>query len=381
MKKALVLLVAGTLSTQAAQIHFALSPPGTDVAVGLSPSNEVPAVTNSSGSGNTIGGGIVFDTDTSILHVEVGYGSAAGFTDLTGEPVAMHIHSPAPAGQEAGILVNLLPYNIATNPAKGGFILGDIPYPTNSVPFLMSGSNYLNIHTVINPGGEIRGQLVQVVVTATNSPPSVTCPPGATAECGAAATATALVSDPDNDALTIEWKLNGASVQTNSLPAGGTSAGTNVVFSEVLSLGTNLIAITVTDSAGNSASCATTVRVVDTTPPVIETVSAKPSVIWPPNHKMVNVRVSAKVTDTCGTTTWKILSVSSNEAADAKGSGKTAPDWKITGAHTLQLRAERAGNGQGRIYTITIQATDQSGNTSEKTVRVSVPHDQSKKKK
>src|SRR5205814_1659181 len=157
-------------------------------------------------------------------------------------------------GQEAGVLVNLLPYNIATNPVKGGFILGDIPYPTNSVPFLMSGSNYLNIHTVLNPGGEIRGQLVQVVVTATNSPPSVTCPPGATAECGAAATVTALVSDPDNDALTIEWKLNGASVQTNSLPAGGTSAGTNVVFSEVLSLGTNLIAITVTDSAGNSAS-------------------------------------------------------------------------------------------------------------------------------
>src|SRR5439155_16901006 len=103
MKKALVLLVAGTLSTQAAQIHFALSPPGTDVAVGLSPSNEVPAVTNSSGSGNTIGGGIAFDTDTSIMHVEVGYGSAAGLTNLTGEPAAMHMHIQAPARHEAGV--------------------------------------------------------------------------------------------------------------------------------------------------------------------------------------------------------------------------------------------------------------------------------------
>src|SRR5580765_7546379 len=138
MKKLPVLFMAVALSTHAAQIQFALSPAGTDKAVGLSPLNEVPAVTNSTGSGNTISGGIVFDTDTSILHVEVGYGSAAGFTDLTGAAQSMHIHSPAPVGKNAGVLVSLLPYNISTNPPKGGFILGDIPYPTNSVPFLLS---------------------------------------------------------------------------------------------------------------------------------------------------------------------------------------------------------------------------------------------------
>src|SRR6266403_236204 len=87
MKRLLVLLVAATLSAQAAQIRFALSPPGTDVAVGLSPSNEVPIVTNSTGSGNIVGPGIVFDTDTSILSLSIGYGSDAGFTDLTGVPV------------------------------------------------------------------------------------------------------------------------------------------------------------------------------------------------------------------------------------------------------------------------------------------------------
>src|SRR5947208_12895011 len=123
MKKLFVLLVAGALSTHAAQLHFSLSPAGTDAAVGLSPSNEVPAVTNSIGSGNTIGNGIVFDTASSTLHLSVGYGSAAGFKDLTGVPTGMHIHSPAPVGQEAGVLIDLMPYNQpASNPATGGKI-------------------------------------------------------------------------------------------------------------------------------------------------------------------------------------------------------------------------------------------------------------------
>src|SRR5262245_49989738 len=109
MKNSIPLLLLATLSSQAALIHFDLSPPGTDVAVGLSPSNQVPAVNNSTGSGNTISGGIVLDTDSSMLQVAVGYGSAAGFTDLTGVPIAMHIHSAAPPGQNAGVLVDLAP--------------------------------------------------------------------------------------------------------------------------------------------------------------------------------------------------------------------------------------------------------------------------------
>jgi len=120
------------------------------------------------------------------------------------------------------------------------------------------------------------------------------------------------------------------------------------------------------------------VTVVDTTPPVIGAVSADPNVLWPPNHKMIAVKVHAVVTDTCGPATWKIIGVSSNEAVDARGSGHTSPDWKITGDHTLTLRAERSGTGSGRVYTITIQATDASGNIAQKTVTVSVPHDHSK---
>src|ERR1043166_1977117 len=377
MKQMFALIVATALSTHAAQIKFALSPPGTDVAVGLSPSNEVPVVTNSTGSGNTISTGIVLDTDTAILHVGIGYGSAGGFTDLTGEAVGMHVHGPASVGEEADVLVNLTPYNVpATNPALGGTIIGDVPFATNLFANLLAGSNYINIHTALNPGGEIRAQLIQVP----NGPPSITCPAASTNQCGALTTATATVSDPDGDALTVVWSVNGAAIQTNHVPAGTPSTPTNVTLSAKLALGTNAVTVTATDTAGNSSSCLTTITIVDTTPPVIESASATPNALWPPNHQLVAINVQARVTDTCGPATWKIIGVTSNEASDAKGSGKTAPDWQITGDHSLKLRAERSGKGSGRIYTIAIQAKDTSGNTASKTLTVTVPHDQSKKK-
>jgi CHRD domain len=377
MKKLFVLLVAGTVSAHAALIHFSLSPPGTDAAVGLSPSNEVPVVTNSTGSGNTIGNGIVFDTATSVLHVDVGYGSAAGFTDLTGVPTAMHIHSPAPPGQEAGVLIDLMPYNQpASNAATGGTIVGDIPYPPDSVSNLLAGLNYLNIHTATNSGGEIRGQLIQ----GPSLPPSVTCQGDSTVECGTSATITAVASTPDAIALTVVWTINGTGVQTNTIAEGSPPEGTNISFSSVLPLGTNAVVITVSDASSNSASCMTVITVVDTTPPVIGSVDATPNVLWPPNHKMRSVRVQAQVTDACGPATWKIISVSSNEEDKGKGKGHKETDWKITGDHTLNLRAARDGKGQGRVYTITIEATDLSGNTSRSTVTVTVPHDKGKGK-
>jgi hypothetical protein len=62
----------------------------------------------------------------------------------------------------------------------------------------------------------------------------------------------------------------------------------------------------------------------------------------------------------------KIISVSSNEPG---------ADWEITGPLTLNLRAERSGKSGDRVYTITVEARDQSGNVSTATVQVVVPHD------
>jgi hypothetical protein len=376
--KALSVLSLGlavSFSAQAALVKFQLSPPGTDTAVGLSPSNQVPAATSSTGSGGEISAGIIFDTDANFLQVAVGYGSAAGFTDLTGPAIAMHIHGPAGAGTNANVLVSLVPYNFpASDPAKGGVIFGNIPWPTNDTEALLAGLTYLNIHTTQFPNGEIRGQLIPF-----NEPPVVVCPPPTQVECGTASTLVTLLSDPEGDALTVVWVINNTPVETNTVPARAPGLPAMTSLTETLPLGTNVIEVMVIDTGNNVVSCSTAVVVVDTTPPVIVSASAHPSVLWPPNHKFVDVTVRACVTDTCGPTTWKIIGVTSNEPVNGHGDGDTSPDWIITGDHTVKLRAERSGHGEGRIYTITIQAMDAAGNLSaKKNVTVTVPKSRGK---
>jgi len=112
-----------------------------------------------------------------------------------------------------------------------------------------------------------------------------------------------------------------------------------------------------------------------TTPPTITDVSVNPTVLWPPNHKMVNVMVNYNATAECGGTTTSSLSVASNEPVNGIGDGNTSPDWVVLGPYDLELRAERAGTGTGRIYTITIFSKDTFGNTASQTVTVRVPHD------
>ena len=57
----------------------------------------------------------------------------------------------------------------------------------------------------------------------------------------------------------------------------------------------------------------------------------------------------------------RIVSVASNEPVNGAGDGNTAPDWEITGALTVNLRAERSGQGVGRLYTITVRCVDLLG--------------------
>jgi CHRD domain len=376
MKLCSTLVFAVALSSQAALVQFNISPSGTDAAVGLSPSNQVPAVTNSTGSGDAISGGIVLDTETSVFAFAIGYGSAAGFSDLSGAPTAMHIHGPAAAGHNASPIIDLAPFNFqASNPALGGVIVGTILFPTNSVSNLLAGLTYVNIHTALNPDGEIRGQLIPAIVS--NGPLTISCSAASTNECGTPAVVSVLVSDPDGDPMTVVWSANGMAFKTNTVPAGAPGASVSLSANISLPLGTNTVTVTTTDTVNNTASCSTIVTVVDTIPPVITHIAVSPATLWPPNHKMVRVQVRADVMDICGPTTWKIISVTSNESPNSQGDGNTASDWAITGDHTVSLRAERSGRGNGRIYTITIQATDAAGNVSDpKSVTVTVPHSQ-----
>jgi len=156
------LFLAVTHFVQAAIVEFDLSPPGAGPGLGLHPDNGViPGPGN--GSGNEIGNGIFLDTATRLLTLNLAYGSAFGFTDLTGPAFAWLLHGPAPLSETAPALFNLQSlHTFAIDPSRGGSIVGTIALDAAQEEHLLSGRNYLNIYTPANLGGELRAQLVVV---------------------------------------------------------------------------------------------------------------------------------------------------------------------------------------------------------------------------
>jgi len=212
------------------------------------------------------------------------------------------------------------------------------------------------------------------------APPAIQCPAPSEQECsspsGAVVMPTIHVEDPDGDALTVQWEVDGVAVGTDNVPGGGPPTSADLTLTHQFSIGTHTVTATVSDGNTPPVHCTFEVTVEDTVPPEIAQVSATPSQLWPPNHKMVPVTVAVSATDLCSAdTVCRIVSVSSNEAVDGLGDGHTAPDWEITGDLTLKLRAERSGRGSGRDYTVTVECTDAAGNSSTKSVIVAVPRD------
>jgi hypothetical protein len=183
-----------------------------------------------------------------------------------------------------------------------------------------------------------------------------------TGGCIASVTLSGVAFDEDGDALNFTW--------TSSV---GTFSGPSPTVS--LPAGSYTFTLTVTDGNGASATDSVFVIVRDTTAPTIGSVTATPSVLTSANHEMVPVVVGASASDACGgTVTCRIVSVASNESTSGLGGGDVGPhDWQITGALTVNLRSERWHKGSGRVYTITVECTDASGNRATSTVTVTVP--------
>ena len=335
--------------------------------MGLSPANEVPAATGT-GSGAEILSGITYDTDTNVLSVALGYGSFAGFTNLTGVATAAHIHGPAPVTGTAPPIHDFITagqHLLAPVPLNGGVIIGSATLSAANETNLINGQLYINIHTAANANGEIRAQLVP-----STGQPTVTCPEAGEIECTShddtAVELVANVADSNGDALVVVWTIDGQAQPAINVPSGGATTSAEVAFEGELELGEHTVSVAVTDGTSVSVSCETTITVVDTVAPEITKLKATPNSLWPPNGKMKTVNLDIKAKDACGDVTTSIVSVVSSDGGTA--------DFEIVDEDTVKLRAKRSGQSE-RIYTITVEAEDESGNTATKTVEVKVPHD------
>jgi probable HAF family extracellular repeat protein len=199
-------------------------------------------------------------------------------------------------------------------------------------------------------GSDKTSYILQPILPPVNQPPTAVCR-SETVVAGPTCTASASINNGSFDADCKAFTLS-------QIPSGP------------YPLGSTPVTLTATDSGGLTNSCNATVTVVDQTPPSITSLTATPATLWPPNHKYTPVAVLVAGSDNCGSISCQIVSVTSNEPVDPDG------DWIITGNLTLNLRADRLGTGIGRVYTVTAQCKDASGNTTSGTTTVTVVHDQ-----
>lgn len=142
------------------------------------------------------------------------------------------------------------------------------------------------------------------------------------------------------------------------------------------------VVYTATDASDNEASETRTVHVVDTTPPEI-TVNAAPMSLHPPNHKYHEIALDdldIVAEDLCDLDVSAddvvIASVESDEAEEVPdpGDGETYDDIVIgESCQSVEVRAERGQNGNGRVYTLRLEVADASGNVGTASYEVHVP--------
>ncbi|HEX8433879.1 HYR domain-containing protein [Archangium sp.] len=152
--------------------------------------------------------------------------------------------------------------------------------------------------------------------------------------------------------------------------------------------GETVVSCSAQDAFGNLSTCEFLVSVGGGDPTEAPTAGADKGLeLWPPNHKYVNISLAdcaEPAVDACGNTLpletyGHVLRVTSDEVEDANGNGdgRTCEDMSIiVGTSFVQVRAEREGTGNGRVYTIHYAVTNDAGASTESSCRVYVPHDQ-----
>ena len=261
---------------------------------------------------------------------------------------------------------------------------GIVTLELSSVDQIYLPGVYSELHTLtleVSDGPLLSTDLMDLSVF--NMPPSAAAnPPSMTVGIGKPISIGAEVADFDGDLLAYEWRKGAIVLESDTVAsqAGGdpvsiaslTGTGGTAPFE----LGLNVLVIAVNDGVNSGEVSETvTVQVSDTEAPTLAP-TASEIMLWPPNNTLRPVTIQANAEDNSGGPITLDVQVTSNEADE--------DDWVIdsvdnaTGEIQLKLRADRSGSGDGRIYTVTITATDEANNSSAAIVEIRVSHNKRK---
>lgn len=251
-----------------------------------------------------------------------------------------------------------------------------ITYTQSPAAGTMVGPGPHTVHITANDGssnnngaGNTSTKDVTFTVNDTTAP-TITCP----------SNISGVPTEPGTCAAHVTPGTATATDNCDSTPTITASRSDGRPLTDTYPKGTTTITWTATDDAGNHSSCDQTITVVDNEPPVIVFNGQTPS-MWPPNHKYQTFQVTnfvTSVTDNCDSinvSSVYITKVTSDEIENGNGDGNTLNDIVIAAdCKSVQLRSEREGNSNGRVYTIFYSVSDSSGNVGTGTTRVVVRH-------
>jgi hypothetical protein len=193
-------------------------------------------------------------------------------------------------------------------------------------------------------------------------PPALACPADQVVEC----------NDGHGDAA-----VSFAAAATDSCD-GGLAVSCTPGSGATFALGTRIGVCTASDGSGNTSQCGHAVTVVDTAPP--ELVAATPPPVSPADHAYRRIGLGdciASIADACRgpldiASHATVIGCVSDEPETGPGDDTTG-DCAIVDGNHVDLRAERADNGDGRTYSIFYTVTDGSGNAAVHRCTVDVP--------
>jgi len=248
----------------------------------------------------------------------------------------------------------------------------DTPQPWFDAPYVGRDGATLVFQVTVSDGEAETSDTVTVLVEDVNHAPTADAGTPQTVDEGSPVRLDGCGSDdPDNDPLTWIWLQTG---------------GTSVVLSNDDTCQPTFIApwvgpggedlrfrLVVDDGLASSEPDEVTITVQNVNdPPACHLAWASKTTLWPPNHKMIKIQILGVADPNSDAVTIEVRSVTQDEPINGLGDGDTSPDAQFFG-DDLVLRSERSGLGNGRVYRVVFDATDEHGASCTGAVTVCVP--------